>query len=387
MKTSLTKIALCTYCFMLASAAQAAPQRSGPVLGLKVGVESHDNILLNTKAQEKSDNALVIAPKAQYHSFIGKHRASVEYSGEYVSFMDYDQQNYQNHELLANAQLNHHNRLSSEYELSYVNRIEAPGQNDLTQDLDGFIKYDAFGAEFSGAYGTQDSQGQIVLTYDYEQQNYHNTAQKFRDVDIHGLQGIFYYRLAPKTRLLFELNNTLFDYKPSERTDRSSINHQFLSGVEWSMTAQTRSSVRVGYLRKNYDSNLLKSDSGLSYYVDIYWRPQTYTLIGIEAERSTSESAIEDAASYFTTRWEVNAEHELTPRTQLYASYTFTKNDIVTLQKRIDKRNDISLGFRHSLDRWLVLDIGFQHMQRSSTLKTVEFDANRLNLSLTAEFD
>lgn len=364
-----------------------AAERSGPRFNADLGVISEDNILRTTKADAISDQYLLLAPHAEYLSLFGEHRFSARYDGGYALFMDNDALNYENHALSADLELQHTKRLLTEYGAAYEHVIENPGESD---DLatDGFVHTREARGYLGTSYGTNASKGQVRLRYDFNQLRYREESAEFRDRDMHRVLGGFYYRIAPKTRLLFEISNENLEYQnEGDFPSPSSSSQYYMTGAQWRLASKTQGSVRVGYLNRDYDDSFYNSVSALSYFADITWSPYSNTYVTITGSRNTSEAAIPGAGASLETEWAADITHALTGKTQLQFGYTIARNDFANIQRRSDKRNDIRAGVRHSIRRWLDLEFSVQHFDRDSNIARYDYKANRVALTCSTRFE
>lgn len=364
-----------------------AEERQGLLLNAELKALHDDNVL--RKVKPVSDSSIQISPELQYLTHMGKHLFAVEYQGEYAAYKDNTKLNYDNHDIALYARLDHSLKINSDFKLSYKDEIEEPGTNNSTSLLiQQFNQTEQKQATAKLYYGTRQSIGQIVFGLDHREHRYTNNLQGYRDVDRNTVTGTFFYRIAPKTRLLFQASIGDYDYVTKNQfADYSSKETFYLAGVEWDITAKTSGTFKLGYQGKNFKENDYNDITGLSYMLDMTWKPNTYSKIKIGASRMTQESSQLLTSAFVTNSYKVDAEHEITPRTKLKAAYTFDSDDIVTLRNRTDKRHNIVLGVDHSLLTWLNISLDYQFIERSSDFQIYEYKANIIGLSLTTKFD
>ena len=364
-----------------------AEERQGLLLNAELKALHDDNVL--RKIKPVSDSSIQISPELQYLTHMGKHLFAVEYQGEYAAYKDNTKLNYDNHDIALFARLDHSLKINSDFKLSYKDEIEEPGTNNSSSLLiKQFNQTEKKQATAKLYYGTRQSIGQIVFGLDHREHRYTNNLQGYRDVDRNTVTGTFFYRIAPKTRLLFQASIGDYDYTTkSQFPDQSSKETFYLAGVEWDITAKTSGTFKLGYQGKNFKENVYNDITGLSYMLDMTWKPNTYSKIKIGASRMTQESSQLLTSAFVTNSYKVDAEHEITPRTKLKAAYTYDSDDIVTLRNRTDKRHNIVLGVDHSLLTWLNISLDYQFIERSSDFQIYEYKANIIGLSLTTKFD
>lgn len=382
-----TTLAFVITTFTLISPTINAEERQGLLLNAALETQYDDNVL--RKIDPVADSSIQVSPELQYLTHMGKHIFAVDYQGEYSAYKDNTKLNYDNHGIALFARLDHSLKINSEFKLSYKDEVEEPGTNNSTSLLiTKFNQTDKKRAIAKLYYGTQQSIGQLVLGIDHGEYRYTNNLQSYRDVDRNRLTGTFFYRIAPKTRLLFQASVGDYDYiTKTQFPDQSSKETFYLAGVEWDITAKTSGSFKLGYQGKNFEQKVYSDITGLSYILDMTWKPNTYSTIKIAASRMTQESSQLFTSAFVTNTYSVDAKHEITPRTKLKAAYTYDNDDIVTVRNRTDKRHNLVLGLEHSLLTWLSIGLDYQFIERSSDLKIYEYKANIIGLSLTTTFN
>jgi hypothetical protein len=378
--------ALCVGMGMLVPSSVGAQERQGLLLNAGLSVQSDSNITRTT--EKTSDEFAIFSPQLQFLSNAGQHAFVFDYQGDIAAYNDNTQYNYNDHSLNLAAQFDHSYRLRSAFSLSYQNQVEAPGSNNAqTQLSNEFNQFTRKSALSKFYYGSSASNGQFVLGLDHNQQRYTNNQQNFRDLDQNTLTGTFYYRMAPKTRFLFEASAATFDDVAGIlTTDRTSDENRYLAGVEWAATAITSGIFKVGYQQKDFADASFNDIDGLSYFLDMLWQPNSYTKLKIGAKRSTRESAQQDIGGFISTGYSLGLEHAFSTRTQLNTQYTQDESDFSNVQNRSDTSKSIKVAITHSLN-WLDIDLAYRHLARSSTDEVFAFSSDSVELAVTTKFD
>ncbi|MBL4630154.1 MAG: outer membrane beta-barrel protein [Paraglaciecola sp.] len=346
-----------------------------------------DNNVYRT-TDEISDSITSVAPTFVYNELYGKQAIKAQYKGDYAFFSDNSSLNYFNHDLLVMALLDHSYSLSSVFTAKYQNKIEQPGTtNALTSLLTEFNQRSIAELSSKVLYGAQKSKGQIVASYAQSKFRYENNNQEFRDYDREKIAGTFFYRIAPKTRFLLEANMVNLDYINNTNFDFSSKQKSYLAGVEWNATAVTSSVFKIGYQDVAYVNDVISDLSGLSYFLDMFWKPNTYSLVKIGASRAARESAEQSLGGFLSNEYDLDVEHEFTRRTKLSVSYQYIEYDFDNNQSRKNKSQNISITLKYQSKRWLQMHIGYEVIKRESTSQQYEFDARVVNAGLVMSFD
>jgi hypothetical protein len=380
-------LAICLITYTLSNTTTNAQDRQGLLLNAALKLQNDNNVL--RKVEPTSDSSIQISPDIKYLTLTGKHILAFSYEGEYAAYNDYSELNYDNHDLSLLGHFDHSLKIDTEFKISYKDEIEEPGTNNSASSLiNEFNQTDKKQAAAKFYYGTRKSIGQLVLGIDHSENRYNNNFQNYRDVDRNTLTGTFYYRIAPKTRLLFQASVADYNYQiKSQFPDQSSKENYYLAGVEWDITAKTSGTFKIGYQSKNFEQDVYNDITGLSYMLDMIWKPNTYTKIKLGASKMTRESSQQLTSAFITNTYSINAEHAITPRTELKGQYTYDNDDIVSSQNRTDERHNITLGINHSLLTWLNVSLDYKYIERSSDFEVYNYKANIIGLSLTTNFE
>ncbi|MDC0603429.1 outer membrane beta-barrel protein [Aliiglaciecola sp.] len=363
-----------------------AQQKEGFIPEVEISLGEDDNIYRTSDSI--SDSIINVSPTMTLTELYGKFKLNAQYKGSYNFYSDFDELDYQDHSLSVSAQTSHSARFSSEILVSYKDVIEQPGStNAITAEINEFNQTSEGRLLVSGAYGTRDSIGQIVVSFDKTVRGYDNNEQSFRDYDTNKFTSTFFYRAAPKTRFLFEASTSDLAYDNTEPFDLSSTQDVLLAGVEWTATAKTTSVFKIGYQDVDYKSDDVEDIQGLSYFLDMYWKPNTYSTVRIGASRATRESAEQSVGGFISTQYGVGVEHEFTSVTKLDVNLSFIEDDIASSGDRNDESTELKVKFVYAPKYWLKVFAGFELHKRDSSFEIYNFDANVYRLGVIASFD
>ena len=380
-----------SYLLLLASPLVAnSEERSGLLLNGGLSAVYTDNILNNSA--ELSDTAIIFTPNARYLSLVGKHQFSLNYDGNIAHYTKDSDLSYNEHSLSLDARLDHSHKLNTEFRIGFDKKIEEPGStNTSTQDLLDYNQYKTKSALARLYYGQKSSIGQIVIDYDFAEYEYTNNNQSFRDLTRDKLGAIFYYRVAPKTRLIFQASATKYTYDDQLLAsglvfNQTSLRQLYTTGVEWNSTAKTTGIFRIGYQKQAFDDARFNDISGLSYNLNLIWKPSVYTRVTFGTKRETSESAQLNEGAFVSTSYSLNASHNITKLTKVSAQYSLNNDDIVSSTNRVDKRNVIKVEATHSLRKWLNISFNYKYQEKSSNIDQYNYDSNTIGISLKTFF-
>ncbi len=354
----------------------------------------YDDNVFRTPDSEESDGTFVVKPELSWLSLYGKHRFDLNYQGDYGLYFDITDLNYFDHHLKAHTLLDHTNRTNSEYTLGHRWGQDQPGETDAESDsLEEPDEWRDGYAEGKVYFGRRDSQGQIVGKLGYHQRRFTNNNQEFRDYNLLGATSTFFYRVAPRTRLLFEISYSDYDYRNNDSSERNQTNqeYRYLTGVTWEATAKTTSIFKIGYRDKNYDDDRFNDLTGLTLWLDGIWEPNTYTKVTLGASQENRESAREgeDSGGFVSRYIRGGLEYGITPRTLLITKVQYDNDDFENSldRNREDDRWDLRLGMKYSLRRWLDLGAEYRFEDRDSTEDRFDFSSNVFMLTASTRFE
>jgi hypothetical protein len=347
----------------------------------------HDNNIFRT-AEKLSDTVATIAPTFAYKSLYGKQEVSAEYKGKYGFYSDNSNLNYLDHSISIKAMLKHSYKISSEFSASLEDKIEQAGTNNaLNSQLVEFNQRSSVGLAGRVFYGNKQSTGQVVLGYGQETRRYDDNSQQFREYDKDKVTGTFFYRVAPKTRVLLTASTATYEYNNNQGFDQSSVNNNYLAGLEWSATAIISGVFKVGYQEVDYDDGLLSDLSGLSYILDMLWKPNSYSQVKISASSEARESAVQSVGGFLSDEVRIGLKHEFTRRTKFAIDYQYIEYDFDNSENRQDKLQGLSANLTYQAIQWLQLSLGAKTTKRESSSLIYEFDVNQINIGVVMSFN
>ncbi|GAC12901.1 outer membrane beta-barrel protein [Aliiglaciecola lipolytica] len=358
-----------------------AQEREGfsAIIGANIGQD--DNIFRSS--EELSDQFFQLSPALKLTELYEAVQVDAQYKGNYRQYADNSHLNYADHEASIKGQYKHTSKFTSELAFGYAKKIEEPGiTNAVGFVLDEFNQIKTSSLKAAGTYGTNASKGQIRLAFDVTKRRFDNNEQAFRDSDSNKLTGTFFYRVAPKTRLVLESSVDDIDYQNTEFFDASAKQMRYLLGAEWNATAKSTGIFKIGYQDIDYNNELLNDISGLAFYLDMIWKPNTYSTVKLGADRSTRESAIPGLPSFISETYSVGVEHEFSVKSKISLDYNYRKDDLSSSQDRSDNLSAIEARYTYALKRsWLVY-LDYKHKKRHSNLALFDYDSNIYTLGI-----
>lgn len=282
----------------------------------------------------------------------------------------------------------HHLDLDSHMEFSARSRLDLNAGYDKIENVadtevagvnDKFHTYNIGGTY---GYGAKSATMQFDLSANQEWLRYDNEGGINDDLDrdTTTLGVTAYYRLAPKTRALFEVRYNDYDYKLATSTlDSDSM--AYLVGVTWDATAKTSGTAKIGYEDKEFDSATREDTNGSMWEVGVTWKPRSYSAFSLQTSRGLDEGS-EGAEDYIeTTRTSLNWNHQWSDRMSTDVNYTFTDEEYET--NREDETDAFGVGVNYELRRWLSVGAGYKYKEVDSTVASESYDRNLYQVKLT----
>jgi hypothetical protein len=349
-----------------------------PYLGLGIG---YDDNLFYSNSNEKSSYLYVLSPGVRFDARDASKVFSVSYQSQYGVYTSSRNDDYWDHFIAASFDTIMAPSLYGRLNYYFVHGHDPRGLTDRpAQETPD--KYEDSRPGVTLAYGSPGARGRLEAYYSYETRKYINnrdtTVASDRDVPEYG--AAFYWRVMPKTSVLVEARRTDQDYRLSS-SPLDSQEERYYAGVTWEATAATSGTIKVGELRKRFDSGL-PNFSGTSWEGLITWLPRSYSKFDFYSARYPTESTglgsfiLSDATGVvWTHNWSSYFSTGVTARYQRDRYQSFDRNDDIA---------SVGLRFGYKFRRWLTVGAEYSHTKRDSNLDIYDYTKNLYFLTLTA---
>lgn len=357
---------------------------SGFLPNVTTSLQYEDNVRRAPEPFAQNDTRLALRPDLPLLWNFGTHKAGLSYEGEYAQYAQESELNYNDHAINSVALFDHSSRLKTALEFGHNRGHNIPDDNNVAANLTSALdRWKENHAAALVGYGSRASQGQLVSKVSYQERNYLNNSQLFLDAEKSGLSSIFYYRLAPKTRIPFEISVDHYDYKKIDDPTFSLNNNEYkyLTGISWEATAKSTGIFQVGLLDKRYDNPLFDSTSVLMFRLDSILKPNSYTAIKFGALRDTQESLQALSKAYIQNHLRAEVSHKATPLTTLLLGTLYTAAETDDAQPIREKRYHLRLEVRYSLATWLEVAAAYRHAVRNSDIDSLDYKTNLFMVS------
>ena len=355
-----------------------SPVFFAPYVGLGV---AHDDNLFQTNTNQKSSTLYVTSPGFKLDARSPNSVIQLGYQSQIGRYVQSEDDNYVDHTVRAQADMAFGARTFLRLGYDYIRSHDPRGSTDraISTRPDRYVLY-VPSATF--AFGAPGAQGRVEVYYADGHKSYLNnratTASADRDTTEYGTA--FYWRVMPKTYVLAEVRQTDISYELSN-SPFSGYERRYYGGVSWEATAATTGTLKVGQLRRNFDSGL-PSRTVTSWEGLITWAPRTYSTFDFYTSRQTNESTglgnfilSEVSGVTWNHAWSSVLNTAVLLRYQRDEYQGFNRTDDT-------KTLGLKVGYRFR--RWLVFGAEYNYNQRDSNQNINEYDKNIYMLTATA---
>ena len=232
-------------------------------------------------------------------------------------------------------------------------------------------------------YGAIGARGKLDLRAGASNLDYTNNRDRTylfdRDWQYYG--GTFFWRVAPKTSLLADLQYTDINY---DYADSSSKETSWMLGVTWEASARTTGRISYGDQKKKFDNPGFDDYNGPVWLASISWRPRSYSAFTLSSTRNTQEP---DGNAQYVVRQDISLawRHDWATRFGTTVDIGYGEDDY-----RPDVRTDdiwyYGISAQYMINPHLRLGAGWQGYDRSSDEKEFSYRRNVYMLTLEASF-
>jgi hypothetical protein len=336
----------------------------------------YDDNVLRSSSNEESSFILRTTPTALFEGRVGRHDFLLGYEGEYASYFDLSDENYFDHDFIADAHLRVHRKLKVVLDngLSFGHDRRGAFTSRLTgsNEPDRWRHYHAgitatFGRAWASVLPTK---GGFGIGFEQSGTRYLNNNQGSRDFDRQSFALKGRYNLGSKLALVADSDLSFTDYTdPATPLDNWEL--ETLMGVAWRATARTRGEVKVGFLENDFDDPGKDDFSGASYDFEVEWSLRSFSVFTGYGSRVISDSGQGGGSVVVDTaglRW----RHGFSSRLLTEAGLEFQHAEFESNREDDLYRLDLAADYR--LNRFLQLRGGFEYSTQSSSDSSAEYD-------------
>ncbi len=357
-------------------------------------ITRHDDNIYGSTSNKKSSPIVIVNPAVKLLLEDNIKAFTLDYDIELGSYIDSSDDDYIDQKLLGVFEYHPTTKLKTALRLEYLDQHDPRGTartegiggiNPLNLDPDEWHSYGVGGLV---SYGSPNATGRIEFETSYVTKEYDNNRQFTfdRDRDDFNLRGAFYYRIRPKTRLLFEVNQTIFDYE-NDRAGVPSLDsteRDYTFGIDWDRTARTTGYAKLGYREKDFDSDLRDDVSGYTWQSGARWRPRTYSTVDLSTERRLDETnGIGDSID--VTEYKISWRHDWRDHISSSINLLYGEDEFDPTIRE-DTRFEAGINLNYNWRRWAKISTGYHYEERDSNVDIFDYDRNVFELTLDLSF-
>ena len=345
-----------------------------------LGVGRDDN-LFYSNANEKSSTFYLLGPGFTLDARDANKVLQLTYEGRFGRYAQSEEDNFHDHTLHTQADFAFDRRNFLRVGLDYLRGHDARGATDrpLSGRPDRYRSTNPFAIY---AFGAPGARGRLEAYYNQADKRYLNnfatTAANEHKTQEYG--AAFYARMMPRTYLLVEARQTELDYR-QPGSPFSGDERRLYAGVSWEPTAATTGTIKVGNLKRRFDSPLQQDFSGPSWEAIVSWSPRSYSRLDLFTARQTHESSGLGnfiLSSVSGASW----THGWSSAVSTVADLRFQKDEYQGFNRTDDTRA-LGLKVAYKFRRWLTLGAEYSHITRDSNQSNFEYDKNLYLLTAT----
>jgi polysaccharide biosynthesis protein VpsM len=356
---------------------EAGPFFIYPTLGIAVGRDSN---VARTNTNEIASTATLITPSIVADLLSNGDRYVFGYKGKFLRYADSKENNTDSNELQFQAENTYSARLSSLILSNLLYAEDAQGTTDSGSTTPD--RYRSFGLKGLVGYGAAEATGRIELEAGLQNKRYSNnqSVTRFFDQDSLSAAARFFYRVAPRTSVIFEARAQNFDYVVNPELQNSK-EYRLYTGLTWDADDSFMGTVKVGMLNKRYDADAKGEFTKFSYEGLLRFTPLSYSSFELSALRTPSEST---GSGNFLLDDVLNAQwnHSWSSYLSSRAYLSYVNSDYSGIS-RTDDTYITGLAVDYKLTRWLKTGAEYRYEKRNSNVTTQSYQRNIFMVNLS----
>lgn len=352
----------------------------------------YDDNVRATETDAKSDALIRVSPQLLLRSEWPVNSLNVRLAADAERYFDLTTENGTDLDAGMDGKLG----FSRDTELRFVGRWQRQRESRRSQDVFVITEKPVRFSTTSFGVALKHDMSRIKLAgeasvqrFDYENARLQDGTpidQNFRDSNLIRLRGRVAYAQSPALSWFGQLTYEQRDYRIARTTrpPRDSDGYEVLGGVVFEPSVLARGEIGVGYLKRNYQSDVFGDFSGLAMNAKVELFPSQLTTVTVKAMREANDAGIPQSSGYVTTGGEITVDHELLRSLILTASASYETDRFNGIDRRdkrwaaravADYRMNRNISLRLSYD---YLDIGSNGVDRFKS-----FSDNRLLFGVT----
>ncbi len=270
-------------------------------------------------------------------------------------------------------------QLAARWHEAHDRRGEALRENfaeTLDRDVD---EYRDRGLGVTHRYGAAGARGRLAVFADLTDRRYLNN----RDFTLEGdfeqtrIGGEFSWRTGARTTALIQASRADIDY---DVNTRDSVQRQLAVGLQWDGSPRSDARVLVGRLERSAPSVEQADFRGVFWEAAATWRPLDRSELTILTSRATDE-AFGGASFLVRERHSLGWRHQW--RSRLSSSFDLSwADEDLRPNRRSDDIQQVGLSVDYTFRRWMLVGLGWRHVERNSSSSRFDYRRNEVLLSM-----
>lgn len=307
-------------------------------------------------------------------------RYTLHYAGNYTHYFSSNSDDFNHHFLNASGDNYFSSRSKVGWDVGYIDRTDPRGSTSVaTSNTPN--RWTAPTARAVYTYGAKEAQGRLELEGSYISKKYQNNlvSTAVLNNDLAAASGRFFYRVMPRTSMVFELRQSHATY--GNNPGYSNSESRAYVGVTWEATAKTTGSFKVGSAQKSFsDRGTYGKPSGTSWEGNVRWSPQTYSTFDVVSSRGFADAT--GSGNYLlNTGNSVTWNHQWRSNLSTRATLGTLKTDFVGAG-RTDNTDNAGIGLFYEVGRNWRAGAEWAYTKRKSNQAAFEYTRNTTFFSL-----
>jgi len=189
-----------------------------------------------------------------------------------------------------------------------------------------------------------------------------------------GLGGTFFYRIMPKTSMVFEARYKEIDYVNDPAVAKDSDEQAYQAGVTWFTTAKTTGVAKIGKTYKDFDASARDDDDFTSWELGVKWSLRSYSVVNITSKSYPSET--NGTGNFVINKLlDLSWGHAWSDRLSSTLQTSFRNEDYVD-SPRDDDLTLYSAGMDYQFRRTISFGVNYSYSTRDSNINSQDYTDN-----------
>lgn len=355
----------------------------------------YDSNLLAAETDAISDATWRLAPEAEIESDWTRHSLTAFARGRITRYLDNPSENTDTWSIGAAGRYDIQRGRDVRADVSYAREAESRTASNTPASIAEPIQYSRFGV----AAGTTWTFNRLRLVgaagldaYDYADGvtvSGDVVSQDARDRTTATVTLRAEYALSPATALFLQAEGDRRRFETGDASTplRDSDGLNLLTGANFELTDLVRGEVGVGYIAQTYDNPLYGDIGGLSGRARLEYFLTPLITLGLNANRSVTDSGIVGSAGVLTSRYEATADYEFRRNLIVEGRLGLVAEEFDTID-RDNQTRYAGLRATYLLRRSVGVAGGYAYEARDSSGADAigDYDVHRLTFSLVLQY-